>query len=100
MLCRSLRSGLAGPDGLFRVRRRRPATADTGYLWFSMSKIATATAAMRLADERRLDLDAPVRELVPDYMARSGEQPLIRQLLDHTSGAANPLPVRWVLPGL
>ena len=76
----------------------RPATAETGYLWFSMSKIATATAAMRLADEGRLDLDAPVAELVPEFAGRSGEQPRVRQLLNHTAGAANPLPVRWVLP--
>ena len=76
----------------------RPATADTGYLWFSMSKIATATAAMRLADDGRLDLDAPVRELVPAFAARSGPQTRVRQLLDHTAGAPNPLPVRWVLP--
>ncbi|SDC52915.1 CubicO group peptidase, beta-lactamase class C family [Geodermatophilus telluris] len=76
----------------------RPATPDTRYLWFSMSKIATATVAVRLADEGRLDLDAPVRDLVPGYAARSGEQPRVRQLLDHTAGAANPLPVRWVLP--
>lgn len=76
----------------------RPATADTGYLWFSMSKIATATAAMRLADEGLLDLDAPVSDLVPGYAARSGEQPRVRQLLNHTAGAVNPLPVRWVLP--
>jgi CubicO group peptidase (beta-lactamase class C family) len=77
---------------------RRPATADTGYLWFSMSKIATATAAVRLADEGRLDLDAPVRDLVPEYVTRAGESPRVRDLLDHTAGAASPLPVRWVLP--
>jgi CubicO group peptidase (beta-lactamase class C family) len=76
----------------------RPAATDTGYLWFSMSKIATATVAMRLADAGRLDLDAPVRDLVPAFAARSGPQPRVRQLLDHTAGAANPLPVRWVLP--
>jgi len=77
---------------------QRPATPDTRYLWFSMSKIATATAALQLADQGRLDLDAPVAGIVPTYVARSGEQPRIRQLLDHTAGAANPLPVRWVLP--
>jgi CubicO group peptidase (beta-lactamase class C family) len=77
---------------------QRPATPDTRYLWFSMTKIATATAALQLADQGRLDLDAPVSSVVPAYRARSGEQPRIRQLLDHTAGAANPLPVRWVLP--
>src|SRR4051794_9702540 len=76
----------------------RPATADTGYPWFSMSKIATATAALRLADEGRLDLDAPGRAVVPTFAPRSGAQPRTRQLLNHTAGAANPLPVRWVLP--
>ncbi|WP_138732553.1 serine hydrolase domain-containing protein [Modestobacter excelsi] len=77
---------------------RRPATAHTRYLWFSMSKIATATAVLRLADEGRLDLDAPVATLVPSFAARSGPQPRVRQLLDHTAGTANPLPLRWVLP--
>jgi CubicO group peptidase (beta-lactamase class C family) len=88
---------LAEGFGYADLAARRPATADTGYLWFSMSKIATATAAMRLADQGRLDLDAPVRQLVPEFVARSGEQPRVRQLLNHTAGAANPLPVRWVL---
>lgn len=77
---------------------RRPATTDTRYLWFSMSKIATATAALRLADSGRLDLDAPVASFVPNYVARSGELSRIRDLLNHTAGAPNPLPVRWVLP--
>jgi CubicO group peptidase (beta-lactamase class C family) len=63
-----------------------------------MTKIATATTALRLADEGRLDLDAPVHDLVPSFRARRGPQPRIRQLLDHTAGAANPLPLRWVLP--
>jgi CubicO group peptidase (beta-lactamase class C family) len=79
------------------LANRRMATRDTRYLWFSMSKIATATAAMRLSDDGRLDLDAPVQSLVPAYSARSGAQPRVRQLLNHTAGATNPLPVRWVL---
>jgi CubicO group peptidase (beta-lactamase class C family) len=77
----------------------RPATADTRYLWFSMSKIATATAAMRLSDEGRLDLEAPVRSLLPTFSVRTGRtEPRVRDLLSHTAGLANPLPLRWVLP--
>jgi|1186.fasta_scaffold41561_1 CubicO group peptidase (beta-lactamase class C family) len=85
--------------GCADLAARQPATSDTGYLWFSMSKIATATVAMRLTDEGRMDLDAPVGDLVPQYKTRSSVQPSVRQLLNHTAGAANPLPVRWVLPG-
>jgi CubicO group peptidase (beta-lactamase class C family) len=78
---------------------RRPATAHTRFPWFSMSKIVTATAAMRLADEQRLDLDAPVRSLVPSFTARPGmAEARVRDLLSHTAGAGNPLPLRWVLP--
>src|SRR3954471_22458249 len=84
--------------GYADLAARRRATADTRYLWFSMSKIATATVAMRLADHGLLDLDAPIHTLVSGYRARSGNQPVIRQLLNHTAGAANPLPLRWVLP--
>ena len=38
------------------------ATPETRYLCFSMTKIATATAVVRLAEEGRLDLDAPADE--------------------------------------
>ena len=54
---------------------------------------------MRLTGTGQLDLDAPVDPLVPGFRTASGGRPVIRQLLNHTSGAANPLPLRWVLPG-
>jgi CubicO group peptidase (beta-lactamase class C family) len=75
---------------------RTPATPDTSYLWFSMSKIATATAAMRLVDEGRLDPDAPITEYVAWPPDRPGAAPTMRQLLTHTGGLANPMPLRWV----
>jgi CubicO group peptidase (beta-lactamase class C family) len=77
---------------------RRPVTPATRFLWFSMSKIATATAAMVLVDAGQLDLDAPVDSVVPDFRPRQGARPVIRQLLTHTSGAGNPVPLRWILP--
>jgi len=64
-----------------------------------MSKIATATVAMAAAEAGHLDLDAPVREYVPDYPSRPVPMPpTVRQLLNHTAGVANPLPIRWVRP--
>lgn len=62
-----------------------------------MTKIATATAAVRLYADGRLDLDAPIGTYLPDYRppAKHGH-PTTRQLLTHTAGLANPLPVRWV----
>jgi CubicO group peptidase (beta-lactamase class C family) len=85
--------------GFRELAAHLPASPATSYLWFSMSKIVTATAAMRLVDEGRLDLTAPVSTVLPSFVAGSGSgQPRIGQLLDHTSGATNPLPLRWVLP--
>ena len=77
---------------------RRPVTPETRFLWFSMSKIATATAAMALVDSGQLDLEAPVDSVVPGFRSRQGGRPVVRQLLNHTSGAGNPLPLRWILP--
>jgi CubicO group peptidase (beta-lactamase class C family) len=75
------------------------ATPATSYLWFSMTKIATATAVMRLSEEGKLDLDAPADEYYPGFKVVSQPTPVtVRHLLSHSSGLANPLPIRWVYP--
>src|SRR5829696_7826487 len=86
---------LAGGWGLADRSANRSASASTAYLWFSMTKIVTGTAALRLADEGRLDLDALVGEYVDYLQAPSDRQPTVRQLLTHTAGLGNPLPIRW-----
>src|SRR4051812_27093462 len=43
------------------LRPPQAARPDTAWLWFSMSKLVTATAVMRLAEHGLLDLDAPFR---------------------------------------
>ena len=87
-------------SGLADIRTLRPVTVHTTFLWFSMTKIVTATAAMMLADRGALDLDAPVIEHVPELRVLRGPVSLItaRHLLAHSSGLANPPPVRWVRP--
>jgi len=87
-------------SALADVRTARPVTVHTTFLWFSMTKIVTATAAMMLADRGALDLDAPPIEHVPEMHVLHGPAPLItaRHLLAHSSGLANPPPIRWVRP--
>ena len=75
-----------------------PSAPATSYLWFSMTKIVTATAAVRLADDGRLDLDAPACEYLPELRGRRDVRPTVRQLLTHTAGLGNPLPLRWTHP--
>ena len=79
-------------SGLADVRALRPVTVRTTFLWFSMTKIVTATAAMMLADRGALDLDAPVIGHVPELRVLPGPGSLITacHLLSHSSGLANP----------
>jgi CubicO group peptidase (beta-lactamase class C family) len=70
--------------------------------WFSMTKLVTATTVVQLADDGRLDLDAPVIDSYPPLtMLRPAERVgaiTARHLLAHSSGLANPIPLRWVHP--
>ena len=64
-----------------------------------MTKIATATAVVRLAEEGRLDLDAPADVYYRGIKVVSQPTPIsVRHLLGHSSGLANPIPIRWVYP--
>jgi CubicO group peptidase (beta-lactamase class C family) len=84
--------------GLADIAGRRAATLDTVYLWFSMTKIVTATGAMQLVERGRLSLDDAVERYVPEFPhPRNGwPEVKVRHLLSHSSGLVNPIPVRWV----
>lgn len=89
----------SGAVGYADLAQRRRATPEDQYPWFSMTKIATATAAMRLHADGLLDLDAPIGTYLPGYRPHAEHgHPTTRQLLCHTAGLRNPLPVRWVRP--
>lgn len=62
-----------------------PITRDSRFKIYSMSKLLTALAIMRLVELDRMGLDAPVARYVPDLPATWGAV-TIRQLLQHTSG--------------
>jgi CubicO group peptidase (beta-lactamase class C family) len=89
----------AGAVGYADLASHREATPEDQYLWFSMTKIATATTAMRLHADGVLDLDAPIGRYLSGYRPhpRRGH-PTTRQLLSHTAGLGNPMPLRWVRP--
>jgi serine beta-lactamase-like protein LACTB, mitochondrial len=71
--------------GASDVENNVPATADTVYRIASLSKSLTATAAMRLVEEHRLDLDAPVEKYCPAFPKK--QWPItVRDVLTHQSG--------------
>ncbi|MEO1244215.1 MAG: serine hydrolase domain-containing protein [Pseudomonadota bacterium] len=71
--------------GLADVEHQVAATTKTKYRSASISKWMTAAAAMRLADQRKLDLDAPIQTYCPEFPEKRWTV-TPRHLLTHTSG--------------
>ena len=80
------------------LERGTNASAETVYLYCSMTKLFTATALMQLRERGLVDLDREVRAYLPDFPLHhpSGREVTVRHLLSHSSGIANPIPVSWV----
>ncbi|HYW12222.1 MAG TPA: serine hydrolase domain-containing protein [Longimicrobium sp.] len=71
--------------GLADVENEAAATPLTVYRIGSVTKQFTAAAVLRLVDEKRVELDAPVSRYVPRLRdAWSGIR--VRHLLNHTAG--------------
>ena len=92
--------GLAacGSAGTADLQHNRDASVDDQFPWFSMTKIATATAAMRLSSTGHLDLNAPISTYLAERNWGRHGAPTLLQLLTHTAGLGNPIPIRWVRP--
>ncbi len=89
----------AAGAGLADVTTKDAIGAETPFLWFSMTKIVTATAALQLVDGGRLSLDDEVEAWVPGVLPPADGKPvLVRHLLQHSAGIPNPPPIRWVRP--
>jgi CubicO group peptidase (beta-lactamase class C family) len=75
-----------------------PASAETVYLYCSMTKLFTATALMQLREKGLVELDEAVRTYLPEFALRhpSGHEITVRHLLSHASGIASPIPISWV----
>lgn len=75
----------AGSAGLRDVEAGLPVERDTVFRLASVSKLLTATAAAKLREEGRLDVDAPVQSLLP-WLQAPWPALTSRQLAAHVSG--------------
>ena len=65
------------------------ATADSVFQVGSITKLWTSTLVMQLADEGKLEIDAPVRRYLPEFRLadeQAAGEITVRQLLCHTAG--------------
>ena len=75
--------------GILNVRTGIETTDDSVFQIGSMGKVWTTSAIMRLVDQGKIDLDAPVVTYVPEFSSSDPEitrTVTVRHLLNHTSG--------------
>jgi len=79
--------------GFSDIKRRIAVKPQTTMAAFSMTKTLTAIAVLQLVDAQKVRL----ADQISLYVAHPYDQTItIKQLLDHTAGIPNPLPLRWI----
>lgn len=68
--------------------------SNTTLMMYSMTKTFTAIAILQLVESGKIKLDDPVIKYLPNIPY--GNEITIRQLITHTSGIPNPIPLKWV----
>ena len=76
-------------------------TNETVMHWWSMTKMATAAATLKLSEDGRIGLDDPVANYLPFFAVEGpeGARPItVRNLLNHSSGLPDIMPdmIGWV----
>ncbi|TDL49307.1 class A beta-lactamase-related serine hydrolase [Paenibacillus dendritiformis] len=79
---------VSGQTGMNDMEGKKPLTKDTMYGIGSTSKVFTAAAVMKLADDGKIDLDAPLVRYLTDFKMKDERYKQItpRMLLNHSSG--------------
>ncbi len=70
------------------VENKTPARPESAYRLASVTKPMTAVGVLKLVEEGKLDLDAPIQTYVP-YFPDKGHEITARQLLGHLGGISH-----------
>lgn len=83
---KSLFNGSFGTaDRAFNV----PCNDGTRYKIASITKVFTAVLVLQLAEEKKIDLDQPIKHYLSSYSGEGADTVAVRMLLNHTSGLPN-----------
>jgi D-alanyl-D-alanine carboxypeptidase len=83
-----------GQYGWSNVKEKKLADSSTTYNLYSVTKTFTALAVLQLAQLGKIELAHPASMYLPEFPY--GKDITIEQLLSHTGGIPNPLPLRWI----
>lgn len=85
-------------EGFASLAPREVIDASARFRWFSVTKLLTALAAMKLIESKEVSTETSASSVLPWFQVAGGEGITVGQLLSHSSGLPNPSPVRWVHP--
>ncbi|EOZ98751.1 beta-lactamase [Indibacter alkaliphilus LW1] len=80
--------------GFSDVGGQKKVDANTTYHVLSVTKTFTAIATLQLVERGLLELEKPVIHYLPHF--QYGSEITVKQLLNHTSGIPNPIPLSWI----
>lgn len=75
--------------GVTNIENPLPVTPETLFQIGSTTKTMTTTALMRLVEQGKVDLDAPVRQYLPDFALKdteAAENVTVKNLVSHMAG--------------
>ena len=80
--------------GFSDISNQKKIDSNTTYNAFSVTKTFTALAILQLAEKEKIDINKPVIHYLPDFLY--GTKIIVKQLLNHTAGIPNPIPLSWI----
>jgi len=80
--------------GFADIKEKKGVDNNTTYNVLSVTKTFTALAILQLAEQNKLDINHPVIKYLTDF--QYSQEITIRQLLTHSAGIPNPVPLSWV----
>jgi D-alanyl-D-alanine carboxypeptidase len=80
--------------GLADIKTNKQVDEQTTYNAFSVTKTFTALAVLQLADEKKLDINKPIKNYLPEFPY--ADKITVKQVLSHSAGIPNPIPLNWI----
>jgi CubicO group peptidase (beta-lactamase class C family) len=80
--------------GFADITTHQPVKPSTTFNAFSVTKTATAAALLRLAEEKKINLNDPVNSILNELSIKFPFT--IQQLIAHQAGFPDPIPISWI----
>jgi len=76
------------------IEKKIEVSPSTTYNAFSVTKTFTALAILQLSEKGLIGINCPVSQYLPEFSF--GSEITIKQLLNHSAGIPNPIPLNWI----